>query len=94
MSGISQNWVDSDINSSGVWAGFTAANVRDWLITEKPSVTRAEAFSGIYEAANPANSPDAIPTKVFYTDPPNESWNPKTGAYSYSVGWTYEASGA
>ena len=31
----------------------------------------------------------AVAGKVFY-GPPNESWNPTTGQYSYSVEWTYE----
>jgi hypothetical protein len=31
----------------------------------------------------------AVAGKVFY-GPPNESWNPSTGQYSYSVEWTYE----
>ena len=93
MSGITQNWANSGINASGTWAGFTAADIRSWLISEKPSATRTAEFSGIYEAANPAGSPNVIPSKVFYTDPPSETWNPKTGQYSFTVGWTYETSG-
>jgi hypothetical protein len=28
--------------------------------------------------------------RKFYTDAPTESWNPKTGQWSYSVSWVYE----
>ena len=41
----------------------------------------------IYNSYSPAAV--AVAGKVFY-GPPNESWNPKTGQYSYSVEWTYE----
>ena len=41
----------------------------------------------IYESYVPTGV--AVAGKVFY-GPPNESWNPKTGQYSYSVEWTYE----
>jgi hypothetical protein len=33
----------------------------------------------------------AVSGKIFY-GPPNESWNPTTGQYSYSVEWTYQRS--
>mgnify|MGYP006899553595 CR=1 FL=1 len=89
MSGITQNWTNGDINGSGVWAGFTAANVRSWLISEKPSVTRAAEFNGIYEAANPANEASVNALKVYY-DQPNETWNAHSRNYSFSVSWTYE----
>ena len=41
----------------------------------------------IYNSYSPAAV--AVAGKVFY-GPPNESWNPKTGQYNYSVEWTYE----
>ena len=25
-----------------------------------------------------------------FTNPPSESWNPKTGSWSYSISWVYE----
>lgn len=44
-------------------------------------------IQAIYNTYNPASV--AVAGRVFY-GPPQESWNPKTGQYSYSVEWTYE----
>ena len=44
-------------------------------------------IASIYNSYSPAAV--AVAGKVFY-GPPNESWNPKTGQYNYSVEWTYE----
>jgi hypothetical protein len=94
------------ITASGYWnsaLGFdttVGASANDginwWLNTRKPSITNSGDFSKIFEAANPANETAAngwanyvIPERVFYSAP-QESWNPRTGQYSYSVDWTYE----
>ena len=67
-----------------------------WLYNKKPSVTNAADFQKIFDAANPANETAAngfsnyvIPGRCFHSAP-TESWNPKTGQYSYSIEWTYE----
>lgn len=36
-------------------------------------------------------SPDKEPgVRKYFHDPPQESWNPKTGQYSFNIRWTYE----
>ena len=94
------------ITASGYWnsaLGFdttVGASENDginwWLNTRKPSITNSGDFSKIFDAANPANESSGngwtnyvIPGRVFYSAP-QESWNPKTGQYSYSVEWVYE----
>tara|TARA_A100001201_G_scaffold92684_2_gene80685 strand:+ start:2703 stop:4532 length:1830 start_codon:yes stop_codon:yes gene_type:complete len=94
------------ITAGGYWADAvgvdTAAGavandgITWWLYTKKPSVTNAADFQKIFDAANPANETAAngfsnyvIPGRCFHSAP-TESWNPKTGQYSYSIEWTYE----
>ena len=91
MGTMAQNWAYGDVNASGKLTSPTATGVRNWLITQKPSISHSGDFQTIYDAANPANEADVIPTKVFY-DAPQESWNPRSGSYSYSIGWTFERS--
>ena len=80
--------------ANGYWAAADDDNIRNWL-QQKPSVSSSAQFQKIFDAANPANEVGSsyanpvIPTKVFHSAP-QESWNPKTGAYSYSIQWTYE----
>ena len=85
---VAQNWTNTDVNSSGLLSTATSGTVYNWLITKKPSVTQQTSFKKIYDAANPANDSGVTPAKVFYSAP-NESWNPITGNYSYSIEWTY-----
>jgi hypothetical protein len=87
----SRNWTYSSVNSSGKLTSPTATGVRNWLVTQKPSITNSGDFRIIYDAVNPANESGVIPTKVFY-EAPQESWNFKTGTYSYTISWTYERS--
>jgi len=94
------------ITADGYWSdavGFdttvgAAGNdgVNWWLNTRKPSIVSSGDFGKIFEAANPANETLAngfanyvLPTRVFYSAP-QESWNPRTGKYTYSVEWVYE----
>lgn len=87
---IAQNWLTSSVNSSGYWTAATVTGIRNWLISQKPSVVNTVAFSAIYSAVNPSET-GAVSGKVFY-QAPTESWNPRTGSYSYSVTWVYEKS--
>ena len=91
MDVMSRNWTYSDVNSSGKMITPTVTGIRNWTLTQKPSISHSGDFQVIYDAVNPANEAGVIPTKVFY-DAPQESWNFKTGTYSYSIGWTYERS--
>ena len=75
-----------DTNDSILW----------WLHSKKPSVTNAGDFQKIFDAANPANeilangfTNEVINGRCFHSAP-TESWNPRTGQYSYSIEWTFE----
>lgn len=83
-----QNWSYSDVDASGRWTGASVTGVRNWF-NQKPSITQTAYFQGIFDAINPANESGVIATKCFYSAP-QESWNAKTGSYSYSIEWTYE----
>jgi hypothetical protein len=43
-------------------------------------------FKNIVDAANPGNNGFS----TVFTNPPQETWQPKTGQYSYSVSWVYQ----
>jgi hypothetical protein len=77
---------NADTNNSLNW----------WLYSQKPSVTNQSDFQKIFDAANPANeilsngfTNEVINGRCFHSAP-TESWNPRTGQYSYSVEWTFE----
>lgn len=89
MDTITRYWSSSDVNSAGYWTNVTATGIRNMFITQKPSVTQTAAFQLIYDAINPANEANVVVNKVFHSAP-QESWSPRTGAYSYSIEWTYE----
>ena len=94
------------ITANGYWSRavgvstLAAADANDginwWLYNKKPSVTNAADFQKIFDAANPANETSAngfanpvVGGRCFHSAP-TESWNPRTGQYSYSIEWTYE----
>jgi len=88
MGSMSQNWGYNNVDSSGLWTGATVTGVRNWF-NQKPSLLYTSYFQGIYDAVNPANDASVISTKVFY-GAPQESWNFKTGQYSYNIDFTFE----
>lgn len=98
----------SIIANSGYWPSATGISTSSdpsindglswWLYSKKPSVTNSSNFQKIFDAANPANETAAngfsnpvVANRTFY-GPPNESWNPNTGQYTYSIEWTFERS--
>jgi len=85
-----QNWSAIDVDASGRWTTADVAGVRYWF-SQKPSITQTSYFQGIFDAINPANEVGVVASKCFYSAP-QESWNPKTGNYSYNIEWTYERS--
>lgn len=89
MDTMSPNWSNDDVDSNGLWTTRTETGVRYWLVGSKPSLLETSSFSGIYEAANPANELGVVASKTFY-GAPQESWNRKSGAYTYSIEWTFE----
>jgi len=89
MAEIQQDWSYGDVDSSGVWAGVTESGLRDIFIHRKPSLLQSPSFEKIFQSVNPANESGVVKSKVFY-DEPQESFDVKTGAYSYSINWTFE----
>jgi hypothetical protein len=92
MAPFSSNWSGANaaiIAADGYWSAASLANIANWTYTNKPSVTNTVNFAKIFAAANPANEAGVVSGRVFHSAP-QESWNPKTGAYSYSIEWTYE----
>jgi len=94
------------ISSGGYWSDAIGVDttvgadgndgITWWRYNAKPSVLYTADFQKIYDAVNPAEETAAngfanpvITTRVFH-GPPQESWNPKTGAYSYSIEWVFE----
>jgi hypothetical protein len=89
MNPFSANWLANTgaiITADGYWSAATFANVANWTLTNKPSVLYT---AKIYDAVNPANEAGVVTGRVFHSAP-QESWNPKTGAYSYSIEWSFE----
>ena len=94
MKPFSQNWIADTgaiISAGGFWNNATSSNVANWTHTNKPSVLGALEFKKIFDAVNPANETGVVSGRVFYSAP-TESWNPKTGTYTYSITWDYEKS--
>ena len=92
MSPFSFNWLPNSgaiITANGYWSAASAAGIRNWTTTNKPSVTNTSDFQKIFDAVNPANEVGVVTGRVFHSAP-TESWNPKTGQYSYSIEWTFE----
>lgn len=91
------NWdVDllGNVNTSGTLSGAAALGiVKTWLTGQKPSITNATEFNYIYQAANPINDPNftVVGGKCFHSAP-TESWDRRTGNYTYNIEWTYNRS--
>jgi len=90
-------WSDAvgvtDLNTT---SAATNDSLNWWLYSKKPSITNTADFQKIFDAANPANETAAlnysnpvVAARCFHSAP-TESWNPRTGQYSYSIEWTYE----
>jgi hypothetical protein len=61
------------------------------LLLRKPSInepTRSE-LNTLIQYLSPMNEPGI---RKYFLSPPQESWNPKEGRYTLSLGWTYELS--
>jgi len=61
---------------------FTSATFCSNLNTPAGNLTSARALA---QTIRPSSS-----TNTVYDTAENESWNPKTGAYTYNIEWTYE----
>jgi hypothetical protein len=61
---------------------FTSASFCSNLNTPAANLTAARALA---QTIRPSSS-----TNTVYDTSENESWNPKTGSYTYNIEWTYE----
>ena len=83
-----------DLTVSGIApAGCDAASIGVWLTDMKPSnrttpYNQKSAIEAIARGAAPHGKPGV--TKAFTTPTPSESWDPKTGKYTYNITWNYE----
>jgi hypothetical protein len=64
---------------------------RSALLLRKPSINQpiAGQLRDLIGMLSPANEPGI---RKYFLSPPTESWNPKEGRYTLSLGWTYELS--
>lgn len=66
--------------------GCGESNWRTLLITNNPRLTASTNIQAIVDAVNPSNNGA---TKTFLSKQ-DETWNPRTGQYTYNAEWTYE----
>ena len=59
------------------------------MIQRRPSAINptAEQLESLIHEISPQYEPGI---RKYFHDPPQETWNPKTGQYSFSIRWTYE----
>jgi hypothetical protein len=64
---------------------------RGSFLLRKPSINEPTAgeLRDLVGMLSPANEPGI---RKYFVSPPTESWNPKEGRYTLSIGWTYELS--
>ena len=77
--------INIQLGSNQIGYGSNRAN----LLMTKPSLQeplRSELNNTIAQMS-PANEPGVV---KYFVGPPSENWNPRTGAYSVTINWTYE----
>ena len=62
---------------------------RNPLLLKKPSVIEPTAtqIGNLIKELSPQGEPGI---RKYFISPPSESWEPKTGSYSFNLTWTYE----
>ena len=62
---------------------------RNTLLLKKPSVIEPSAtqIGNLIKELSPQGEPGI---RKYFVSPPSESWEPKTGSYSFNLTWTYE----
>ena len=62
---------------------------RNTLLLKKPSVIEPSAtqIGNLIKELSPQGEPGI---RKYFVNPPSESWEPKTGSYSFNLTWTYE----
>ena len=59
------------------------------MLIRRPSAVNptAEQLEKLIHELSPEREPGI---RKYFHDPPSESWNPKTGQYTFNIRWTYE----
>ena len=59
------------------------------MLIRRPSAVNptAEQLEKLINELSPEREPGI---RKYFHDPPQESWNPKTGQYTFNIRWTYE----
>lgn len=82
---------DVIINNTGVLSNSQVTLMKAYLVNTKPSITNTTELNYIFQAANPVNDDNfQVANGKCYHSAPTETWDPKTGNYSYNIEWTYE----
>lgn len=65
------------------------ASGRNPFVLTKPSIIEptASEIAAVINANSPANEPGI---RKYFVNPPSESWDAKTGSYSFNISWVYE----
>jgi len=90
--------VDTNTLTSANFIGNPPQDYYGGVISAKPSHVQAQrdVIIDIIKKFDPGSNkadPDGLGKKninAWFTEAPSESWNPLTGAWTYSVSWTYE----
>ena len=91
------------VADGGTWTGLNPlgdpkTDFYAGAIAAKPShvTSQRDAIKNIINKFNPATaaagSASGATLNLFFTETPQETWNPRTGAWSYTVSWIYEPS--
>jgi hypothetical protein len=80
---------DIGINLTMDYTKIPYAVSRNPLLLKKPSIVEpmATQIATIINELSPAQEPGI---RKYFVSPPQETWNPKEGTYSFNMSWTYE----
>jgi len=80
---------DLSINLVMDYTNVAYGSLRNPLLLKKPSVVEPTAtqIANLIKELSPAGEPGI---RKYFVSPPNESWSPKEGTYSFNLSWTYE----
>jgi hypothetical protein len=80
---------DLSINLVVDYTKVPYGNQRNPLLLKKPSIVEpmATQLANLINQLSPANEPGI---RKYFVSPPQETWNPKEGTYSFNLSWTYE----
>lgn len=80
---------DLSINLQMDYTKMPYGSGRNPLVLKKPSVIEptASQIANLIRELSPEGEPGI---RKYFVAPPTESWNPRTGAYSFNLSWTYE----